>query len=179
MDRRDISKAFMGIAAVTGASAIAQKAQAQTCTAPCFAQTSAEAAAGVTPTNYQFSPSHVGDDVRRYGNIDLTGATDCSSILATANSVGASLYFPPGYYRISYNLTLSVPLIFDCGAILIPDINVTLTINAAIWAGPWQIFSLTNLKQRRLAARRRTAANELRRRHPGGMVWGRTSRLLG
>lgn len=142
MDRRDISKAIVGIAAVGGAGAIAPKAQAQTCTPPCFAQTTAEAAAGVTPTNYQYSPSHIGDDVRRFGNIDLTGGTDCSSILATADSVGVSLYFPPGIYRISANLTFTVPLIFDYGAILKPDTGVTVTINAPVWAGPWQIFNL-------------------------------------
>ena len=145
MDRRDISKAFVGIAAVAGAGAIAQKAQAQTCTAPCFAETSAEAAAGVTPTNYQYSPSHIGDDVRRYGNIDLTGATDCSAILNTANSVGVALYFPPGMYLIGSSIRFNVPLIFDFGAILKPaSSSVSITgSGAAIWAGPWQIFNLS------------------------------------
>ena len=115
MHRRDISKAIVGIAAT-----------------------------GVPVTNYQYSPNHVGDDVRRHGNIDLTGGIDCSAILSSANKVGVALYFSPGTYRISSNLTFSVPLILDYGAMLKPDKGVTLTINAPIWAGPWQIFNLSN-----------------------------------
>lgn len=106
--------------------------------------TPAETAAGVTPVNYAYASSHIGDDVRRYGNIDLTGATDCRAILNTANSVGVALYFPPGIYKISSNITLNVPLYFDYGAILKPDASATITINAPVWAGPWQIFNLAN-----------------------------------
>jgi hypothetical protein len=109
-----------------------------------YKQTTAEIAAGVTPGNYAYAPSHIGDDVRRYGNIDLTGATDCRAILNTANSVGVSLYFPPGTYRVSSNLTLSVACFFDQGAILKPDATAVIAINAPVWAGPWQIFNLAN-----------------------------------
>ena len=72
MQRRDLSKVLLGTA--VGVVAMAKKANAQTCVAPCYAQTAAESAAGVTPVNYAYSPDHVGADVRRYGNVDLTGA---------------------------------------------------------------------------------------------------------
>lgn len=106
-------------------------------------QTPAESAVSVVPTNLQYSPTHIGDDVRRYGNIDLTGGTDCRGILNTANSVGVSLYLPPGTYKISSNLTLSSPLIFDAGAILKPDAGVTLTITQPITCGDYQAFNLS------------------------------------
>lgn len=109
-----------------------------------YKQTPAEISAGVTPVNYLYGPDHIGSDVRRYGNIDFTGATDCRSILSTANSVGVSLYFPKGTYRISTNLTLSVPCIFEFGAILKPDTGVVVTITGQIVAGPWRIFNASN-----------------------------------
>jgi hypothetical protein len=109
-----------------------------------YARTLAETAASVTPANFAYGPDHIGDDVRRYGNIDLTGATDCRAILNTANSVGVALYLPKGIYKISSALTLNVPLYFEFGAILKPDAAVTVTINAPVWAGPWQIFNLSN-----------------------------------
>jgi hypothetical protein len=109
-----------------------------------YARTAAEITALVTPSNYAYASDHIGDDVRRHGNIDLTGGTDCRAILNTANSVGVALYLPRGTYKISSNLTLSVPLYFEFGAILKPDNNVTVTINAPVWAGPWQIFNVTN-----------------------------------
>lgn len=109
-----------------------------------FSRTAAEITAGVTPANFVYGPDHIGADVRRYGNIDLTGGVDCRAILNVANSIGVALYLPKGTYKISSNLTFSVPLIFESGAILKPDASVTITINAPIWAGPWQIFNVTN-----------------------------------
>lgn len=65
MHRRDISKALFAVTTVSGAAALAQKAEAQTCTSPCYAPTDAEKTAGVTPTNTAYSASN-GVDVRRY-----------------------------------------------------------------------------------------------------------------
>lgn len=109
-----------------------------------YAQTPAEIAAGVTPTNYAYGTDHIGADIRRYGNIDLTGATDCQPILTQAASLGVALYFPKGLYRLSTNQTFNITLIFEQGAILKPDANVTITINANLMAGPWQIFNTSN-----------------------------------
>jgi len=61
MRRRDISKALF--AAAAGSAVVAQRAEAQSCSAPCYAQTPAELAANVTPVNLAYQPG----DVRRYG----------------------------------------------------------------------------------------------------------------
>lgn len=78
-------------------------------------------------------------------NVKLYGAkgdnaTDDRAALNTANAAGITLYFPAGTYRINSNLTLSVPLVFDYGAILKPANGVTVTINADVDAGKWKIF---------------------------------------
>lgn len=105
-------------------------------------QTQAELAAGVTPTNCGFEPWR-GEDVRRIG-ASGNGRTDDRLALFNANSIGTNLYFAPGTYRVASNLTLTVPCSFDSGAILKPDAGVTITVNAPINAGPWQIFNLSN-----------------------------------
>lgn len=69
MRRRDISKALFATAA--GSTVAAAPVEAQTCTAPCYAQTTAESAAGVTPVNYAYPFL----DVRRYGAVG-NGTTD-------------------------------------------------------------------------------------------------------
>ncbi len=102
MQRRDISKAIVGIAAVTGAAAISQKSQAQTCTTPCYAQTAAELAAGVTPTNTAY-PSHVVCGyihIGRYGgNFAGTPTSNYSDgamvlAMAVANKIDLPIAFP-------------------------------------------------------------------------------------
>lgn len=75
MRRREISKILFASATVSGASALSQKANAQTCTAPCYAQTAAEAAASITPANYTYPPGAI----ERYGNMSTSSAS------ATAN----------------------------------------------------------------------------------------------
>lgn len=107
--------------------------------APLFLQTAAEFTAGVTPTNFGLEPWR-GEDVRRIGAVG-DGATDNHAALVSANSIGQSLYFAPGVYAVASNLTLTVPCIFDLGAILKPANGVTITINAPVDAGPWQIFN--------------------------------------
>jgi hypothetical protein len=63
MDRRNISKFLVG--SVAGAALLSEHARAQSCVAPCYSQTPAEATAGVTPTDTSFPPG----DVRRYGAV--------------------------------------------------------------------------------------------------------------
>lgn len=103
-----------------------------------YPQTAAEAAVPVVPTNFSYAPWR-GEDVRRIG-VTGGGIIDDRAALFAANSIGSSLYFPPGTYKISSNLIFTVPLIFDYGAILKPDAGVTITINAPVDAGPWKIF---------------------------------------
>lgn len=107
-----------------------------------YRRTDAEIAASVTPSNFSFEPWR-GEDVRRIG-VTGNGTTDDRAALFIANSIGSALYFPPGTYKISSNLTLGVPLLMDYGAIIKPDAGITVTINAPISAGPWQIFNVSN-----------------------------------
>jgi len=105
--RRDMSKALLGVTA--GSALLSQPAQAQSsCVAPCFAQTAAEIAAGVTPSNLQ----HPTLDVRRYGAV-LDGAADDTQALGRAIAVAAQLgggeiAIPQGILR------LTAPLLLRC-----------------------------------------------------------------
>src|SRR5580693_6275351 len=54
MDRRDVAKNLL--AAATGGVLVSRVAEAQTCTPPCYAQTTAESNGGITPTNTAFPP---------------------------------------------------------------------------------------------------------------------------
>jgi hypothetical protein len=83
VQRRELASAL--IASTTAAVVLSEKAQAQTCAAPCYAQTAAEAAAGVTPTNYSYPELNV----MRYGaapsNTGAQNATafgKCIAVLA-------------------------------------------------------------------------------------------------
>ena len=102
-------------------------------------QTAAEFAAGVTPTNLQYQSGNV----LRYGLVG-DGVTDNSAALVNANKVGISLTFPSGVYAIAADITLTSALIFDSGAMLKPAAAITVTINAPVQAGPWQIFNISN-----------------------------------
>jgi hypothetical protein len=90
MHRRDISKALF--AAAAGSAVVAQRTEAQTCSAPCFAQTTAEIAAGVTPVNY----AYLEGDIRRYGALPGSSnvAAAINSALAVSTAGGAAAYIP-------------------------------------------------------------------------------------
>lgn len=92
MRRRDISKALFATAA--GSALVAQRAEAQTCTAPCFAQTAAEIAAGVTPVNYASPPGYVS----RYGANTVPGTTNMSTAIMNAvnSNQGERIYIDTG-----------------------------------------------------------------------------------
>ena len=97
MQRRDISKVLLATAA--GYTGGAQEARAQSCTAPCYAQTAAESAAGVTPVNTAYSPG----DLLRYGTNTTPGTTDMTNAFINmwtqaAQPTGADCYVPPGTY---------------------------------------------------------------------------------
>lgn len=79
MQRRDISKVLLATATTTGALALTRTADAQSCTAPCYAQTAVESAAGVTPVNYSYTPGNI----RRYGAV-ADGVTDDSAAIRSA-----------------------------------------------------------------------------------------------
>lgn len=66
-----------------------------------WAQTAAEASAGVTPSNYAYEPG----DVRRYG-ADPLGVADSSAAIQQAINVGKAVLFYDGSY-LANNLTQS------------------------------------------------------------------------
>ena len=83
MRRRDISKALFATAA--GSTVVAQRAEAQSCTAPCYVQTAGEIAAGVTPVNYAYPPGWIS----RYGTNSVPGTTDMSAAIMNAVNANA------------------------------------------------------------------------------------------
>lgn len=93
MLRRDISKALFATAAASAV--VVQRAEAQSCTAPCYPQTAAEIAAinpstgepGIVPVNYSYPPGNV----YRYGTNTSPGTTDMTYALqASLNVMGIS-----------------------------------------------------------------------------------------
>lgn len=79
MRRRDISRALLATVTATGAAALARRADAQSCAAPCYPITAAESGAAVTPVNTAYLPG----DIRRYGAV-VDGATDDSAAIRSA-----------------------------------------------------------------------------------------------
>jgi hypothetical protein len=105
MQRRDISKVLLATAA--GAAALGGKrAEAQTCTAPCYARTQAEIDAGETPSHYEFEPAPV-LDVRRFGWSESNNETQNGTALRAAIAVlenttngGGVIQLPPGTFNL-------------------------------------------------------------------------------
>ena len=136
MHRRDISKLLL--AGSVGASAIPQLAQAQTCTAPCYARTPAEITAGVTPVDTSREPG----DVRRYGAIGDGNASHTAvntTAFASARAVAAAtapaplrIFFPAGiyYYSASPNWAMDNITLEAVGLV---QLNFTGTGNAWIF----------------------------------------------
>ena len=101
MRRRDVSKVLLATAG--GAALLATRAQAQTCTAPCYERTAAEIAAGVTPVNYAYAPG----DFPRYGaSPSASAATNADAIIA-AQSANHDLFCTvAGTYAVNKNLDM-------------------------------------------------------------------------
>lgn len=96
MLRRDITRLVLGSA--VGTALIAQKAQAQTCSPPCFPQTPAEQAAQITPTSYEYDTVVVNPD--RYGAVgngiaDDTGAFT-AAVAVLQRTAGGTLQLTSG-----------------------------------------------------------------------------------
>jgi Chaperone of endosialidase len=83
MLRRDVSTALLATA--TGAALLPKKANAQSCTAPCYARTAAEITAGITPVNTSYPPLWVD----RYGTNTTPGTTDMTTAIKNAIAVAS------------------------------------------------------------------------------------------
>lgn len=132
MDRRDISRNLFSVA--VGAAILSNRSEGQTCVAPCWAQTSSEAAAGVVPTNTSFRPG----DWRRYG-ADPTGSVD--STVAIANSCKAnaiSFDESGGTYLVG---SASVPSIVVPSGVTVQGAGFKTILQAANGSNP--VFSLS------------------------------------
>jgi hypothetical protein len=99
MQRRDLASALF--ISSTAAVLLSEKTQAQSCTAPCYARTVAESAAGVTPVNSALPPGNV----LRYQTNTTPGTTDMSAAFQAAfnqqTSGGVPVYVPTGAYMIA------------------------------------------------------------------------------
>jgi len=86
MQRRDLSVALL--ASVAGGAALPKITQAQTCGSTGYAQTPAEQALNVVPTNCAYPPGYVD----RYGTNTSPGVTDMSAAFSTAFRVAGKTY---------------------------------------------------------------------------------------
>lgn len=115
MRRRDLSRALL---VATAPAVLSAAAQAQTCSPPCFPQTAAELAAGVTPADYSYPPQ----DIRRYGSIDPSGRTDSTTAVrawlssgpTSKGNVRGRFFCPPGTYKLTSGLVIGLDQTLDC-----------------------------------------------------------------
>jgi hypothetical protein len=103
MDRRDISRILVGSAA--GAALLSSRAQAQSCTAPCYPQTPSESAASITPTNYAYEPGWFD----RYGTNTTPGTTLVNSAVQAAFRSGHQVRGHVGVEYYCGTATIEVP----------------------------------------------------------------------
>lgn len=102
MLRRQVGRILLASAAATALST--KTAQSQSCTAPCYPQTVAEIAAGITPANL----SHAPGNVRRYGAVG-DGSTDDTLAIQKSHdqgrqSSGVRPYLPSGAWKITSSI---------------------------------------------------------------------------
>lgn len=92
-----------------------------------------------------FCATPVWHNVKEEGAAGNGTADDSPAIAALLGTIGAAeavVYFPAGTYRLASNIVFgaNVALIFDQGAILVPEASVVVTIAGALQAGLYRIF---------------------------------------
>lgn len=70
---------------------------------------------------------------------DSTGVSSANSQLSALNTAGTPIVMTPGTWRVSSNLTLTVPVTMQAGAKFTVDAGVTLTLNGAFSAADNQL----------------------------------------
>jgi hypothetical protein len=76
------------------------------------------------------------------------GGVDDRAVLAACDAAAAYIDLSPGTYRVASNITLTKVVRFAPGAILQPDVGVTITLSGEIEAGAWQIFDCSALNSK-------------------------------
>ncbi len=135
--RRTLILSTMGI----GGAAALGRAHGEPINAAAYPRTTAEAAAGITPSNYGYLPG----DVRRYG-ADLSGSADSAAALLNASKAAGPITLAPGTYLVKSLVMIGPAVIFQPGAVLKPAHGVTIVfsvLTSYIQAGSFQIFDLS------------------------------------
>jgi hypothetical protein len=70
-------------------------------------------------------------------------ADDSDALSRGAAAAGSGLTLPPGTYRLARDVAFKVPVFFQLGAVLVVDRGVTVTFQAGLSAGAWQVFDAT------------------------------------
>jgi hypothetical protein len=140
MRRRDLSRALF-ISAAGAATLFSKRAEAQTYTAPRYAQTAAETAAGVTPYNTNFPPGQVDRYIHTSSPME-TVANAFTYAGAQAQQAGGSPVLIGTLLTLnaSVMLPVNVPIIFSgTGTITIPS-GVVLTLQGPMFGARTQVF---------------------------------------
>lgn len=148
MRRRDLSPVLF--AAAVGSGALSKRAQAQTCSTPCFAPTAAEGAAKIVPINTSY-PEGV---VERYGAMG-DGTTDDTSAWSKALSININITTAPSrMYKITETLSIPQGITVDLnGSTLLPFGAVDgFTLEQSIFQLRNGVLDLTNTSGRGLYA---------------------------
>lgn len=101
---------------------------------------------GAGMVGYSASQSYgsgtVGRKLNSYLDAAGDGYTTLTSAATAAASAGRTLYIGSGTWNVAANLTISVPVVIDLGATIVPATGVTVTFGAGLSAGVYKIFDL-------------------------------------
>ena len=72
---------------------------------------------------------------------DNTGTASTNTAFTSAHANGNTVFIPKGTYKFDSNITLGSQMLFDDGAVLVPDSGVVIIVNGTIHAGYEKIFA--------------------------------------
>lgn len=80
------------------------------------------------------------NSVKNFGAVGDAETDDTNAFLA-AMEASDSIYVPAGKYAIQSDITFTIPVIVEAGALIRPDIKVTVTFERHLEAGTYRIFA--------------------------------------